>query len=82
MRLDRKLFRSVQRDLRDPCRKCAVQLDQMDADEAQFAPHIFDPDKYRIFSQLKREAKTDVLASPPYAALDSTDAEIDGLGDT
>jgi hypothetical protein len=57
-------------------------LIKMDADEAQFAPHIFDPDKYRIFSQLKREAKTDVLASPPYAALDSTDAEIDGLGDT
>ena len=56
-------------------------LIKMDADEAQFAPHIFDPDKYRIFSQLKRDAKTDVLTSPPYAALDSTEPEHSDFGD-
>lgn len=44
-------------------------------DEAQFAPHIFDPDKYRIFSQLKREAKTEPLAASPNSALDTTDPD-------
>lgn len=56
-------------------------LIKMDVDEAQLASHIFDPDKYRIFSQLKREAKADVLTSPLYAALDDTDSEPNGLGD-
>jgi hypothetical protein len=53
----------------------------MEVDEAQPASHIFDPDKYRIFSQLKRDAKTDVLTSPPYAALDSTEPEHSDFGD-
>jgi hypothetical protein len=56
-------------------------LIKMEVDEAQPASHIFDPDKYRIFSQLKRDAKTDVLTSPPYAALDSTEPEHSDFGD-
>ncbi|XHX80318.1 MAG: hypothetical protein RBJ76_10430 [Stenomitos frigidus ULC029] len=56
-------------------------LIKMQVDEPQFAPHVFDPDKYRIFSQLKREAKTDALLPSPYADVDDTDADNNGLSE-
>ena len=50
-------------------------LIKMQVDESQFAPNIFDPDKYRIFSQLKREVKTEILSSLPQSEQDTMDSE-------
>lgn len=56
-------------------------LIKMQVDEAQFAPNTFDPDKYRIFSQLKREAKPDVYSALPLVNLDEMDSENNDLGE-
>ena len=57
-------------------------LIKMQVDDSQFAPHIFDPDKYRIFSQLKREGKTELLSSLLHSELDASQSETDGVDDT
>ncbi len=50
-------------------------LIKMQVDETQLAPSTFDPDEYRIFSQLKREAKAELLPSLLNSELETIDSE-------
>lgn len=54
-------------------------LIKMQPDGAPLAPNIFDPDKYRIFSQLKREVKTELLPAMLTPELTAIDPDDDGL---
>jgi len=50
-------------------------LIKMQVDESKPVPNIFDPDKYRIFSQLKREAKVEFVPGLINSELEMLDSD-------